>query len=335
MANQYNAIIKIRRGLDSDRRNVVLDSGEIAYSVDIKRAFIGDGSTTGGTVIGNTAYIGSTPNANAIKNDLFYNTSTFHAYILSSNVAPDNLASYTKITQSVDDTTLQSVNGVISIKSNYFDDSGTGFLRLSGGTMGGYVTLHSHPLSTYHAATRGFVEQSITNLNLGSIVTNYVNVSGDTMTGSLTLLSSIQVNAKANIGGGMDVLGDISVVGDINLNNNNLKQYYKSAKSVILSSTSPTLSSYELLPEDSGGVISLSSNALSCIVYCPDNLSDGFNVKIIQNSDSNVYILPKPFSTSVINNIDNRNFIRKKFGICDIVQYQQPIYVITGDLSAN
>lgn len=335
MANQYNAIIKIRRGLDSDRRITLLESGEIAYSIDVKRMFVGDGSTNGGTVIGNNAFIGSIPNANAIKNDIFYNTSTFHTYILSSDTSPDNLQSYAKITQSVDDNTLQSDNGVISIKQNYFNSSATGFLRLSGGTLGGYVTLYDHPLSTYHAATKGFVDQSISNLNLSSIVTNYVNVSGDTMAGTLTLLSTFQVNGKSHLGGGLDVIGNVSVIGTVDLNNNILKEYYKSVKSVVLSSSSPTLSSYELLPEDSGSLISLSSNALSCIVYCPDNLNSGFNVRIMQNSNSNVYILSKPFSTSVVNNIDNRNFIRNKFGICDVIYYGSSNFVITGDLSSN
>lgn len=47
MAEHIDAIIKIRRGLDADRRTIVFDQGELAYSSDIKRVFIGDGTTVG------------------------------------------------------------------------------------------------------------------------------------------------------------------------------------------------------------------------------------------------------------------------------------------------
>jgi len=45
--------LKVRRGTDSQRKLVVLDQGEVGYTTDTQRLFIGDGATFGGTVAGN------------------------------------------------------------------------------------------------------------------------------------------------------------------------------------------------------------------------------------------------------------------------------------------
>jgi hypothetical protein len=42
------AKLKLRRGLDSQRKNVVLDQGELVSTTDTQRLFLGDGSTLGG-----------------------------------------------------------------------------------------------------------------------------------------------------------------------------------------------------------------------------------------------------------------------------------------------
>jgi len=43
----------VRRGTDYDRLQITLDSGEMGYTTDTKRLFIGDGTTVGGNLIGN------------------------------------------------------------------------------------------------------------------------------------------------------------------------------------------------------------------------------------------------------------------------------------------
>ena len=45
--------IKVRRGSDDQRKQLVLDQGELGYTIDTKRVFVGDGSVTGGKVVGN------------------------------------------------------------------------------------------------------------------------------------------------------------------------------------------------------------------------------------------------------------------------------------------
>lgn len=59
MANTINVtsdtVVKlvIRRGTDADRQSVILSSGELGYAIDTKRVYIGDGITTGGTLVSN------------------------------------------------------------------------------------------------------------------------------------------------------------------------------------------------------------------------------------------------------------------------------------------
>ena len=50
-----NTLLKllVRRGTNFDRQQITLDSGELGYTTDTKRLFIGDGTTEGGTLVGN------------------------------------------------------------------------------------------------------------------------------------------------------------------------------------------------------------------------------------------------------------------------------------------
>tara|TARA_R100000664_G_C2755062_1_gene142714 strand:- start:1685 stop:3250 length:1566 start_codon:yes stop_codon:yes gene_type:complete len=52
MANITIVKLKVRRGTDGQRQDIVLDQGEVGYTLDSKRLFVGDGSTFGGTVAG-------------------------------------------------------------------------------------------------------------------------------------------------------------------------------------------------------------------------------------------------------------------------------------------
>jgi len=50
-----NTLIKllVRRGTDADRKNIVLEGGELGYTTDTDRLFVGDGTTSGGVLVGN------------------------------------------------------------------------------------------------------------------------------------------------------------------------------------------------------------------------------------------------------------------------------------------
>lgn len=58
--------LKIRRGTDADRKLIKLDQGELGFTTDTQRVFVGNGVDTGGVVVGNkiyTSYVANTYNA--------------------------------------------------------------------------------------------------------------------------------------------------------------------------------------------------------------------------------------------------------------------------------
>lgn len=85
-----NTLLKIvvRQGTDSTRRNITLDSGELGYTTDFKRLFVGDGSTVGGILAGNK-FQGSSTNATDFNpseiNDLAFESSTNKLKFLKEN----------------------------------------------------------------------------------------------------------------------------------------------------------------------------------------------------------------------------------------------------------
>lgn len=190
MADKIDAILRLRRGTDGERRNIILQSGEIAFSTDVKRVFIGDGTTRGGFYVGNETYVGSNPDSSAIINDLYYNTTSSIMYILTSESGPDNIRNYARVSPISDNTTLKYINGVFSVNLDPFNNPSTGYLRMSGGTMGGYITLHANPINTYHAATKGYTDNLVNTASSvlnNKISNNFVHISGDTMSGFITL----------------------------------------------------------------------------------------------------------------------------------------------------
>ena len=92
--NQVNAVVKVRRGPESDREQVIFDDGELSYSTDKKRFFVGDNLTNGGILVGNKIwYVDSFDKVPYIEgNDIVYRTdlNAFYLFygtnpLLSSN----------------------------------------------------------------------------------------------------------------------------------------------------------------------------------------------------------------------------------------------------------
>jgi hypothetical protein len=92
-----NTLLKlvVRSGSDSDRKAIVLDVGEIGYTTDTKRLYVGDGVTLGGVLAGNVV-IGQAADFSAIAatppaiGDLVYVTgsSTLYRYISGGSTLP-------------------------------------------------------------------------------------------------------------------------------------------------------------------------------------------------------------------------------------------------------
>ena len=85
-----NTLLKllVRRGTDADRRNVTLSEGELGYTIDTKKLYIGDGQTVGGVPAGGVSFLGSYPLPHnqvptTFKGDLIFggSSNTLYSYI--------------------------------------------------------------------------------------------------------------------------------------------------------------------------------------------------------------------------------------------------------------
>ena len=85
--------LKIRRGPDSQRKLVTLEQGELGYTTDFKRVFVGDGITVGGAVIGNKVHpqLGVKTNlTSAVTNDIVYENNKLYQLTGSSPTVNGN-----------------------------------------------------------------------------------------------------------------------------------------------------------------------------------------------------------------------------------------------------
>lgn len=77
-----------RQGTDAERLNVLLNSGEFAFTTDTERLFIGNGADNGGVLVGNV-FKGSNPDITTFSpaeiGDLAYNNDAKILYRLSTN----------------------------------------------------------------------------------------------------------------------------------------------------------------------------------------------------------------------------------------------------------
>ena len=76
-----NTLLKllVRRGTDSDRKQITLESGELGFTTDTVRLYVGDGTTAGGVIVGNK-YKGKAANVTSLSpvvtGDFAYETDT-------------------------------------------------------------------------------------------------------------------------------------------------------------------------------------------------------------------------------------------------------------------
>ncbi len=110
--------LKLRRGTDAQRESVVLEQGELGYTTDSKRVFVGDGFLSGGNVVGAKnhppMYIGSrTDLAEAVTGDMVYEDNLL--YQLSGTDAT-MLSAWAFIGTRTDGTTIDYNAGVLELK---------------------------------------------------------------------------------------------------------------------------------------------------------------------------------------------------------------------------
>ena len=103
------AKIKIRRGSNTDRKLIILDSGELGYTIDTNRVYIGNGNLKGGSSVGTFNFNNSTRSNISVKNKAEVGDLVFENYVLYSLSGTDatSSVSWTRLTPNVDGTTIQ------------------------------------------------------------------------------------------------------------------------------------------------------------------------------------------------------------------------------------
>lgn len=113
-----NTLLKllIRRGINSDRLNVVFNEGELAYTTDTQKLFIGDGSTVGGILVTGTKFLGESADLTTLSpgdlKDLGFDSGKQRLYYIS-NGDGSNAGDWTPISNLV-----YSKDGTIAVDSD-------------------------------------------------------------------------------------------------------------------------------------------------------------------------------------------------------------------------
>lgn len=129
--------LKLRRGTDAQRQSVVLEQGELGYTTDSKRVFVGDGFLSGGNTLGAKnhppMYVGTrTDLTEAVTGDLVYEDNLL--YQLSGTDAAQ-LSAWTFIGTRTDGTTLGYDAGLLELKDGgiTINHVASGFVVPNGG----------------------------------------------------------------------------------------------------------------------------------------------------------------------------------------------------------
>lgn len=140
--------IKVRRGTNSDRNRVILDEGELGFTTDTQRLFVGDGGTLGGVNIANKflGYGDRTLFGETLIGDLVYDTVENSLFALTG-FPPSLSGNWINTGVKPDNTSIALTSayrfGVIpgSIDRRYINTADLVFLGLSA-TPNGQLTLN-------------------------------------------------------------------------------------------------------------------------------------------------------------------------------------------------
>ena len=113
MANITIVKLKVRRGSDAQRKTIVLDQGEVGYTLDTNRLFIGDGSTYGGRSVGGKnigpfavdSSLGPDNSPGQQVGDIGYSNNRL--FMLTSTNYNDSLSGYAYIGNTPDNVSLE------------------------------------------------------------------------------------------------------------------------------------------------------------------------------------------------------------------------------------
>lgn len=175
MADTVDAVIKVKRGLESQRSGVLLASGELAYSTDVKRLFVGDGGY-GGNPTSSQTYFGSVVPTYAIRGDFYVNTATTvnKLYILTGT----NYAAVSSYALISDNTPAYEALTIVQTNS--------GSWGTAGGAAGSQAYTNVNANSAFWNSTYSVVRANSANWSSGSI------------TGDQFLVNTVVKSSSAN-----------------------------------------------------------------------------------------------------------------------------------------
>lgn len=140
----------VRQGLDSDRKKIILKSGELGYTTDTERLFMGNGSLSGGLVVGNL-FKGTSPDITTLSpceiGDFAFDSDKNKLYRLKINDG-SNLSDWEFIGgvyTSGDNYIVISTDNVLTLNPLSAGSVSTNLLNSPLGLSGGKITLN--PLS--------------------------------------------------------------------------------------------------------------------------------------------------------------------------------------------
>jgi hypothetical protein len=149
MASVSIVKIKLRRGTDAERQQIVLDNGELGYVTDIngRRIFVGDGVSPGGFPVGTKYFTvdlsSPTTYSYAQIGDLVYDDGTSFLYsvtAIDTTTAPYNYF-FKRLSSKVDDTTIEySLLGALRLKTGSVSETYIKSTSFTNGITGGSGT---------------------------------------------------------------------------------------------------------------------------------------------------------------------------------------------------
>jgi hypothetical protein len=144
MASVSIVKIKVRRGTDAERQLVVLDNGELGFTIDQKRLFIGDGVTTGGVPAATKILFADINNIltyqNAFLNDIIIDNNSCRVYAVTAidtSAPAPYLYAFKQFGPLPDDLTLTFNLDKLSIKSNSINENYIQNTSFTSGLSGG------------------------------------------------------------------------------------------------------------------------------------------------------------------------------------------------------
>jgi hypothetical protein len=145
--------LKIRRGTDAQRKSIILEQGELGYTTDYQRLFVGNGTLQGGNVVGNIVHPplisvgGRAGLVNAVPGDLVYESTTLYQLTGTDMTALSSWVNITPNSTLTVDNLTTGLNGSnqIEIKNNGI--TGSKFASTAVYNQGGLIANATNGLS--------------------------------------------------------------------------------------------------------------------------------------------------------------------------------------------